>query len=532
MTLVLLHICLIAFVTVGWGSAWTRFISRWGIREPDSAGGLIAYGLFLVTLGSNFVSLFLPISPVVQGVFIALGFGFLVAFRRTALTAFRQDQAALTRWDAVALGSGLLLTALMGSGPHFYDTGLYHAQAIKWVREYGTVIGLVNIHERLGFNSVLWPLSAVFGAANRGPFPVIPAAAGLLLFTAVRRRQGRSALLLLPVGLLFFFLPDHASSPSPDLFMALALLTALYASLKESPNESDVLIQGLLVTMAVVTKPSALPAMLVLVPLFLRNPRPVLWIWPAILGILLLVRGFLLTGYLLFPVLDVSFPVDWRLPLAETNSTRDIILAWARMPRVDPNVVLAMRASEWIPLWFSRLDWPTRIVLTTTPLLSLVAFASHVYRSRRSADFVWLNVLAGPKSIWIASALCGAAFWFSTAPDPRFGIVYMILLITASLGILLPAPKSTPGALPLAIVSVLCFVLVAVTSAKWIGPGIFWNPIRLPNPVTKEISDAPYPIRVPVHSDQCFAAPLPCAPGVTGGVILRGADMSSGYKRK
>ena len=37
--------------------------------------------------------------------------------------------------------------------PTNYDTALYHAQAIHWIESYRAVPGLVNIHNRLAYNS-------------------------------------------------------------------------------------------------------------------------------------------------------------------------------------------------------------------------------------------------------------------------------------------------------------------------------------------------------------------------------------------
>ena len=52
---------------------------------------------------------------------------------------------------------------IMASGPvGYFDTGLYHAQAVKWINEYGTVPGLGNLHHRLAFNSSWFYFSAFF----------------------------------------------------------------------------------------------------------------------------------------------------------------------------------------------------------------------------------------------------------------------------------------------------------------------------------------------------------------------------------
>ncbi|MBQ2608911.1 MAG: hypothetical protein II586_00960, partial [Butyrivibrio sp.] len=48
------------------------------------------------------------------------------------------------------------------NGIMHYDSDLYHAQAIRWIEEYGVVKGLGNLHVRLAYNSAAFPLSALF----------------------------------------------------------------------------------------------------------------------------------------------------------------------------------------------------------------------------------------------------------------------------------------------------------------------------------------------------------------------------------
>ena len=44
----------------------------------------------------------------------------------------------------------------------FYDTGLYHAQCIQWIRKYPVVPGLGNLHGRFALNSMFLVISALF----------------------------------------------------------------------------------------------------------------------------------------------------------------------------------------------------------------------------------------------------------------------------------------------------------------------------------------------------------------------------------
>ena len=43
-----------------------------------------------------------------------------------------------------------------------YDTGLYHAQSILWLKQFPVVPGLGNLHGRLAFNPMFFPISALF----------------------------------------------------------------------------------------------------------------------------------------------------------------------------------------------------------------------------------------------------------------------------------------------------------------------------------------------------------------------------------
>src|SRR5215471_855790 len=79
-------------------------------------------------------------------------FGLLVN-RSTLRNQVRNEWQANRRWIVPALAVVLFL-AFRASGPcDYYDTGLYGAQAVRWIMTYPAVPGLANLHGRLGFNS-------------------------------------------------------------------------------------------------------------------------------------------------------------------------------------------------------------------------------------------------------------------------------------------------------------------------------------------------------------------------------------------
>ena len=86
---------------------------------------------------------------------------------RSAIRAFVSTK--LSDSKRVLLPGFVVLIALLlftithaSQGPHDYDMGLYHALAVNWVDEYGSVPGLGNLHSRLAFNFSLFPLAAFF----------------------------------------------------------------------------------------------------------------------------------------------------------------------------------------------------------------------------------------------------------------------------------------------------------------------------------------------------------------------------------
>lgn len=57
----------------------------------------------------------------------------------------------------------MLLTIYITAGrTYHYDTDLYHAQAIRWIEQYGVVKGLGNLHNRFAYNSAFFCLQALF----------------------------------------------------------------------------------------------------------------------------------------------------------------------------------------------------------------------------------------------------------------------------------------------------------------------------------------------------------------------------------
>lgn len=310
--------------------------------------GIFMAGLAFVTVYAEGYSLF-------AGVGLAANLGLLVFCAVSAIVLRRQLSAFIReKWQESGPGGRLfaaVLVLLMAYGTSrgymHVDTGLYHAQAIRWIEEYGVVPGLGNLHSRFAYNSAAFPLCAIYGmrwAAVGSWTESMHAVQGFLaLLVGIQccglgRLVRRKRVLVsdfVRLGAVYYLtvLFREMVSPASDYFAMLFLFYILIAWLdllerREASVVPYALLSLLLVFTVTVKLSAAVMLLLVLKPavLLLKGKR-----WKEIalyigLGILIslpwLIRGVLISGWLFYPFtfLDV-FPVDWKLE----KDTRTVI---------------------------------------------------------------------------------------------------------------------------------------------------------------------------------------------------------------
>lgn len=134
----------------------------------------VVAGLVTCTVYAQLYSLFGGVS-VLANVILAVTCVVLLIIDRKNLSALYQNHVKsikgeklpgekvrlviLTAVAVILFAVNLMYTA---EGTFHYDTGLYHAQAIHWLEDYGIVKGLGHMHVRLAYNSAYFPLCALF----------------------------------------------------------------------------------------------------------------------------------------------------------------------------------------------------------------------------------------------------------------------------------------------------------------------------------------------------------------------------------
>ena len=124
---------------------------------------VLVTGLMAATVYAEAVSVF---GPVNLGASVGLGITAMIIFgmmRKEIISYMRSTVKEKRIWAyfalIVVLGAGGVISSF---APTVYDTGLYHAQAVRWINEYGCVKGLGNLHNRFAYNSSFLCLQALY----------------------------------------------------------------------------------------------------------------------------------------------------------------------------------------------------------------------------------------------------------------------------------------------------------------------------------------------------------------------------------
>lgn len=513
---------------------------------------LFLLGLTLLAFLGNLFSLFFPLHKLTAGLifFGALALGWINRLHIQTIVQQALLDIRQRHWFLWLPGSLLFVVALLKTvvSPTNWDTGLYHAQSIRWLETYPVVPGLGNLLDELAFNSSWLTLNALFSFPFLFGQSLHLLTGWLFLLISVFFLSKTQALFdgkIHPsaiAALVFLFLARRLllwelSSPGTDApttlliwYLVLLEIEQLESRQTISPTFYVALILTAIFTVTV--KLSALPILLwIILPGFRLN-RPFLkrTVWLAIAGSALVllpwcIRNVILSGYLVYPVpaLDL-FDFDWKVPAPAARDAAEWIRAWARLPGIDKEITLSYSLPEWLPLWYNHQQIFDLILLFG----SLASFTL----------FFTAALLTKHKSLFFPSLLCflGVVFWFWQAPDFRFGYGFIGALLACSITGLVQLVERTyflPRLVQwLAILSLLVFALYQMPKLSNAYDTLITFPIMpadYPESDYNLIQVNNVTLHVPEHK-QCWYAPLPCSPYYPERLFLRGLSLAKGFK--
>ncbi len=435
------------YITVSaflFGIAGMKVLKKVNGYSCFEADTILVFGVCLLTVFAQSFSLFYKVGAAANAVLVLLDIGFFYIFRKdifAVIKIWKENKTAL-KYIVLVIGVLTIIFLKYASKPVVvYDTYLYHAQAVRWIEEYGIVPGLGNLHNRLAYNSSLLPLQALFSLKfmwGGRSLHSINGFIGLLLISyavcslKVLRTHKFHGSDFFRIILIFYIVSqnDVISSLNTDFF---ALAMVLYLLIKwmtlteekETPVEAYVCL-CLLCIFSVSLKLSAAMIMLLVLSALVKLIRKRQWkelgIY-AVLGILVilpfLIRNVIISGYLIYPYPELDiFSFNWKMPEYTLFYDRNEVKSWAMGVR-DGNRY-RVPFTEWFPVWIEDLSRFQKLEVYIFPLSVLFAVGIAVWKTikYKMADYFCI----------VVTITAIVLFWFWGAPAIRFGGVFLLLL--------------------------------------------------------------------------------------------------------
>lgn len=531
-------------------------------------------GLVSVTVYAQFFSLFSGVGLAANLILCVLCALIILVNRKAFTETVRQMVfPAEETFPRFVFGAVLVLFLIFAYGASrgmiHYDTGLYHAQSIRWIEEYGAVRGLGNLHCRLAYNSSSFALSALYSMAFLGG-PSFHCAAGWLSFLlaavclsigkslrAGRIRTSDFARVMCVYYLVNIF--DEMISPASDYFMVLVAFYIVIRWLDLSERgEKTILPYALLCVLGVFLMTVKLSAALILL----------LTVYPACrltgekrwgetgaylgLGILtalpFFVRNVVISGWLVYPFTQIDlFDVVWKIPRGLADYDAREIQVWGR--GYTDVAQFDMPVREWLPGWFGTLAGSDKAFVLAAVAAVAVLLAEAAYliwrrhkEHRLSSAVSVARVRVMSPALFLAQATVAASFlfWLCTSPLIRYGCVWVYLAAAVVFGGLYETVmrfadggwRTASGRAVSALIILLLLYKGAVLARETAGSYVngYWLVQKdYDNYETRPYEIAGVTFYCPVAGDQVGYDSFPSSPSEAG-IGFLGEGISDGFR--
>lgn len=409
-------------------------------REYDL---IIIMGVVTVTVYAEVFSLFHRVAALATLILFGLCLIIVIAQNRKFHLYFLELVYAKSIGGRMFLFLGIIVlyfAIVAVNSPDFYDSALYHGQAIRWIEKFGVVKGLGNLHNRFAYNSSFLCLQALFswnsliGQSLHGMNAFI----GLVmtvyaissLFFIQRRKFQEVDLIYL---LMLFYIASSVkvvASPITDFMPMLIVLYIFSKWMKNREKKQDVKeLLCIIAIFGVTIKLSIAPlSLLVIKPLTdCINKREwkkigIYFAMACIVVMPFLIRNYLISGYLIYPFAQIDlFDVDWKMPNYTVLFDNHEITAWGR--GLNDARMYSYSFFKWFPTWLSSLNLINLLLLIGNALLILgsVIYGGIAIKHKNITEHEehWVLVYV--------SIIC-LLLWIFSAPLVRYGYIYLFLL--------------------------------------------------------------------------------------------------------
>lgn len=461
-----------------WGFGVLFVLGKINHYRDSSIDFVVMTGLCALTVYAQFFSLFYKVGIIALSSVILFDVIWLFLTYKDIINWIKGiNRLFLPIQVLLAAGVGLIVLIAASGTIQLYDTYLYHAQAVHWIEEYGVVYGLGNLHSRLAYNSSFFCLQALFSfryLAGQSLHSMNGFAMWIMLSYAVCsmkfwRNKKIYASDFTRIALIGYYASGvyDASSLGTDVFTLglIGYIVCKWVTLLEE-DEKRIAPYAYLCILGVyavsVKLSSAMIVLLVIMPAYwlIKEKK-----WKEIflylgLGVLtiapFLIRNVILSGYLIFPYPELDlFSFDWKIPELQADAERRVIKTWAQGFRGKYELVPFM---EWFPVWrdtYLPYDSKLCVELIADIVAIPISLIIGVVKGLQKKNWYFFHL-----ACYLTIAIL---FWFFSAPDKRFGEIYLMLLPLYLVGNILANVKSRTMA---AIVAIVIFVMIGSNAVK------------------------------------------------------------------
>jgi len=465
--------------------------------------------------------------------------------------------------------------------PSVYDSGLYHFNSIRWLNEYAIIPGLGNLHSRLAFNQAYFAYVAslnvlpYFGNGHNlaNGFLALLLACKYVSGTINywRNLKAKENLfeingivsILLLATLLFFVITSSMSSPSPDFassVLQLLLFSSFISLLFNCMNKDDrKAIVGFIIMLAAIAVTVKLSNVFfagiitvitlgqILIDRKLKINLTAIKPFFSTLAVSFLVlstwvlRGIINSGYPFYPISAGRMPGIWTMPVEIARNDAAWVYSWARLPGVDPAIVLA----DWqwfIPWLYGNFTNKSGIIYLALILIAIALLMVAIL-------LMMQKIICDKRTVVIKNGLplfvvlFGLFFWFITAPAIRFASALIFLLPISAL-ILLEDQLSDRIKLQFWRIRKEFFIILLLGCTVSIGIWSLWvaqnyqvKPLftfrgieQIPTAELElKVTKSGVEVWMPVEGDQCWDSPLPSSPYFNENLKYRKDTIQSGF---
>ncbi len=464
---------------------WGRFLAKLLGLQITGNKGIIAkiwFGFAFCIFFFSIYHIFLPIDAFASCIFYLPGIIYFFIRYSKKLPDFIKSIGTLKL--TVIILTMIMASAIAIQAPTNFDTGLYHLNSIRWNNEFHIIKGIGNLHSRLGFNQTFFLYAASLNFhpyLNNYAFHISNSFLYAVFFVGMILNGTLIDLLL---ASLFFFIPmpyHWLTSPTPDLASTLIQIVSfryIAEAFHFNPQSKErigfISLSAILCALLISIKLSNVcyAAGLGIVTIifniknkfesFEKKQLSKVFIFIGCFFLIWITRGYIQTGYPLFPSSIGKINFEWTVPKELANKMENNVYAGSRSCETtfDINSPI-LKNYAWIPLWLKRnfydeeiyagIDWFDNFQIITT----LILFPSTLNNwGIGSVTLLLLSVLL--LIIWIISIsrnkelfqksnmlfylllieLFSIIFWFFLAPCPRFANGIFVILFTTCLMLL------------------------------------------------------------------------------------------------